>query len=356
MKRTRTPIAWMGLALWALSVPVGWPGIARADECASYGPRAWMSNPYNGSKVAKNARFQVDIAPSCGGVEGGPPHEFRLVNGAGAEIAMTSKVVSIEKNCQPVPCQTLELSPVAPLAPGTVVVEVRIPEGPGKLGPWEALARFEAAGWVDQLAPQFDGIAKADVSVVVGSAPISPCQAVPAWEIVARFLFTPARDEQTSKDDLLYALDKRVPGQSDWEELNEFRPNFDEATGQGYFDLRNQSFWGQSYEFRLRVADAAGHGTIGSKTALLSFPAKPSEEPSGMPENRSDGAEDIPAGGEGKIEKINGVNDQIGPRGGCAGCAMAQGQGGASVLGAVLVYGLYFLRLLGKRRAIGQRV
>ena len=328
--------AWAALLASALAF---YSGDALADECASYGPEAWMSNPYNGSKVAANARFQVDVAPSCGGVEGGPPHAFRLVNAKGTEIETISKVVAMDKNCRPVPCQTIELMPARPLAGGPLVLEMRKPLKPGELGPWEVLARFEAAAWTDEIAPQFDGIADAKVSVIVGSAPISPCQAEPAWELSARFSFDLARDGESNANDLLYMLDGKAEGQSEWSELLSFRPNIEEKTGRGFYELRNQSYWGQSFDFRLRVQDAAGHETVGQKTAALRFPAKPSGEPS------------LPEGAVSKAPSAASAQEGMRARGGCAGCeAFGSKSGDRSALGLGSM-ALLVLLGIGRRRA-----
>lgn len=308
------------LALGFMLVAALSPSVALSDECASYGPEAWMSNPHNGSKIAMNARFRIEVAPSCGGIEGGPPHQFRLVNAKGAELESSQKVIAENKNCKPVPCQTIALIPGRPLEGGTVVVEVKKPMEGGKLGPWETLARYEAAGWVDKSAPQFDGIADTQVSVIVGSAPISPCQAEPAWEISARFLFELAHDGDSNPDDLLYALDGKAAGQSEWIELLSFRPNIDEKTGRGFYEWHNQKEWGQSFDFRLRVKDAAGYETVGLKTVSLVFPAKPG----GQPRAEQAKGDDRVVREADKAMGVPSAQDGLRGRGGCAGCEAAR--------------------------------
>ena len=56
------------------------------DECASHGPVAEIDVPKGGMTVMQNIRFRVGLFPTCGGVEGGPEHRFRVVDKNGIKI------------------------------------------------------------------------------------------------------------------------------------------------------------------------------------------------------------------------------------------------------------------------------
>jgi hypothetical protein len=141
------------LVVWAAS------SVARADECASYGPRAFLSLPGGDGLLAENARFEVGLFPACGGFEGGPPHAFRLT-ARGKELAFGIRKRVEYPGCEPAACEVAVLTPEAPLSRGEVAVEVRQPVAEHELGEWEVLGRFVVGRDADQQAPWFAGIVR----------------------------------------------------------------------------------------------------------------------------------------------------------------------------------------------------
>jgi hypothetical protein len=97
----------------------------RADECASNGPRADRDVPREGDRVPANARFRVLVAPSCGGIENAPEHDFRLIDVDGTVVPSRRETWARWH---------VELVPEADLAPGTYELQVRRPVSARALG------------------------------------------------------------------------------------------------------------------------------------------------------------------------------------------------------------------------------
>lgn len=265
----------------------GWPSASLADECASYGPKAHLSTPVDGARVAANAHLHVGLYVSCGGVEGGPRHQFRLLDADGKEVALHERRKPPTARCQRPTCQELELVPRALLAPGAYRLEVRRPVDEHTLGAWSVLGHMTALDRIDAAAPKLEGIVEASAEPVEGTAFLSPCQAVPAWELRTTVEFEAAEDGPTDHDELLYALDRQPPAGGPWSEVAGFRPDGAGGSRRSYsFDSDD---WEQSWRYRIRVHDAAGHETIGARTMVVTAPAEPTEPvPGAVTDERRD--------------------------------------------------------------------
>lgn len=250
------------LVLLTLAVPA----TADADECASYGPMAYLDAPFDGSDVPANVRFRVLVVPSCGGLEGAPPHDFRVLDPAG--LAVPADVV-------PWGPHHVELVPRAALARGEHELQVRRPSSTTTLGDWERLARVRATGERDDRPPTLHGLRAGAARAVWGSVPLSPCQLVPGWELEVRFDFDAADDAPRPHDELLYRLERRRPGGTAWEPDHTFRAA--RTGGRGSFSWKSTAGWGEVWEYRLTVRDLAGHQTVGTTTVTVDAPERPAE-------------------------------------------------------------------------------
>lgn len=241
------------------------PATDAADECASYGPMAYLDAPFDGTDVPANVRFRVLVAPSCGGLEGAPAHAFRLLDAAGNE-APTDVV--------PWGTHHVELAPRTDLAPGEHELQVRRPISTEALGEWQRLARVRATAERDERAPSFDGLRSGAARAVRGSVPLSPCEVVPGWELETRLVFDAADDAPRNHAELLYRLERRRPGAVAWEHDRTFRAAAGRPTS---FSWKDTTGWGETWEYRLSVRDLAGHETTGAATATVAAPPRPTE-------------------------------------------------------------------------------
>ena len=241
------------------------PATDAADECASYGPMAYLDAPFDGTDVPSNARFRVLVAPSCGGLENAPTHEFRLLDAAGT--AVPADVVSWGPYHR-------ELVPRAALAMGEHELQVRRPISAEALGDWQQLARFRATDERDDRPPTLDGLRSGSARAVRGSVPISPCQAVPGWQLETRLEFEAADDAPRPHGELLYRLGRRRPGDAVWEHDRTFRAA---AGRRSSFSWKSTAGWGEAWEYRLSVRDLAGHETTGAATVTVAAPPRPDE-------------------------------------------------------------------------------
>jgi hypothetical protein len=242
------------------------PAAAEADECASYGPVAYLDAPFDGTDVPANVRFRLLVVPSCGGLEGAPPHEFRVLDPAGT---------AVPADLVPWGPHHLELVPRDALARGEHELQVRRPSSTTTLGAWERLARVRATGERDDRPPTFHGLRTGTARALWGSVPLSPCQVVPGWELEIRLEFDAADDAPRDHLALLYRLERRPPGSGGWKDDTTFRPT--PAGSRWSFAWKNTAGWGETWEYRLSVRDLAGHETIGVATATLKAPARPAE-------------------------------------------------------------------------------
>lgn len=242
------------------------PAAIAADECASYGPMAYLDAPFDGTDAPANTHFRVLVAPSCGGLEGAPAHEFRLLDPAGETVAA---------DVAPWGPHHVELVPRADLAPGDHELQVRRPVSTTALGDWQKLARVRATTGTDDRTPSFDGLRSGTARAVRGSVPLSPCEMVPGWELETRLTFDAADDAPRDHDELLYRLERRSPGATAWEDYRTFRPT--PAGRRWMFSWKDTAGWGETWEYRLSVRDLAGHETTGAATVTVAAPPRPTE-------------------------------------------------------------------------------
>ena len=247
----------------------------RADECASYGPRADRDVPREGDRVSANALFRAIVAPSCGGVENAPEHEFRLVDGAGAVVPARRESWAR---------WLVELVPETDLAPGAYEFQVRRPVSEEALGDWQTLVRVTATAERDDREPSFAGIRSGTAKAERGSVPISPCQAEDGDLLRTRLEFAAADDSPREHDELLYRLDRRHPGDEGWEEWRTFRPTPEGDTWFFSWSAWEREAWGVEWEYRIAVRDMAGHETIGAATVTVTAPPRPGATPEPVPE------------------------------------------------------------------------
>ncbi len=241
------------------------PATDVADECASYGPMAYLDAPFDGTDAPANTHFRVLVAPSCGGVEGAPAHEFRLLDAAGVEVP-TDTTTWAE--------WFVEVVPKTPLAAGDHELQVRRPISTTALGDWQKLARVRATPERDDRAPSFTGLRSGTARAVWGTVPLSPCEVVPGWELETRLVFDAADDAPRDHDELLYRLERRRPGTEVWEHDRTFRASDGRRTS---FSWKSTTGWGETWEYRLSVRDLAGHETAGAAAVTIVAPPRPTE-------------------------------------------------------------------------------
>jgi hypothetical protein len=237
---------------------------AGSDECESYGPVASIDAPKSGSQVPRNVHFRLGLYPTCGALEGGPQHRFRIVNQAGQEAE--SQRIRLTKFI-------FEIEPSQPLETGDWKLQVKRPEAQWSLGAWETLSRVKVARSSDRQAPKFAGISLAQADAVAGLVALSPCQVETDWVVSTRLYFLEAKDAGRQHDELLYFLDRKKPKDSRWTHHSTFRPH-KEKTGMS-FSFNTERAWEQTWQYRIRVRDLAGNETIGDKTFEVVHPARP---------------------------------------------------------------------------------
>ncbi len=240
---------------------------ASPDECASYGPVATLDLPRGNRPVLQNTRFRVGLYPTCGGVEGGPEHRFRIVDARGEPITHKRYFWTDP---------FLEVTPAEALKPGTWRLQVRRPKGAGELGEWETMVKVRVDKGLDVKAPTFAGIERVEAAAVDGTIPISPCQAKTGKVVRTTLVLSPAQDDVDGPDDLLYLIERRPKGEKTWIRFQTFRPK------DHRFSFESRDAWGQTWEIRVTVRDAAGNQTTGGKTATVRNPPKPP----GLPRRR----------------------------------------------------------------------
>lgn len=237
---------------------------AFADECT----QGWVASldvPRDGATVRPGAHFRVLEYWGCSPVDGGPKHQYRLQTGSGAEIPF--RTVAWAEHY-------LELAPDPAIAEGEMQLEVRRPIDKTTLGPFEKLTRVRVAGTPDTTPPAFDGLSDGKAEAIEGSVRLSPCQAIPGWQLETHLRFAQATDAGSHHDELLYLLERARPGAETWERVTTLRP-----TPQGQwmtFSWKDERGWGESWVYRMHVRDMAGHETIGAKTVALRNPELPS--------------------------------------------------------------------------------
>ncbi|MBI5533384.1 MAG: hypothetical protein HY898_11760 [Deltaproteobacteria bacterium] len=236
---------------------------AFADECT----QGWVSSldvPRDGATVRPGAHFRVLEYWGCSPVSGGPKHQYRLQNGSGAEIPFRTDAWADHY---------LELVPEPTVAQGDLQLEVRRPVDKTTLGPFEKLARVQVAGTPDTMPPIFQGLSDGKSEAIEGSVMLSPCQAIPGWQLQTRLRFAQATDAGSHHDELIYLLERARPGADTWERVTTLRP-----TPQGEwmtFSWKDERGWGESWVYRMHVRDMAGHETIGAKTVAIRNPELP---------------------------------------------------------------------------------
>jgi hypothetical protein len=259
---------------------------ARADECASVGPQAFLLAPSEGDRVPPSFRFRLWIGPGCGGIPGAPAHRVRVVGEDGVVVEHRETAADLGG---------VEIVPVRPLAPGEWELQMRRPVSGEALGDWEHVASVVVAGEADGTAPRFDGIAAAEARAVGGLVPLSPCEMRRAWVLRTTVRFAAAEDPPWPHDHLLYLLDRRTPDAAAWQPFRTFRPH---AGDDGrVFSWESAEGWNGTWVYRLRVRDFSGNETIGERIAEVTAPERPAGEP--PPERATEPVPDpVPAGVE----------------------------------------------------------
>jgi len=235
-----------------------------ADECASHGPVAEIDVPKNDMSVMQNTRFRVGLFPTCGGVESGSKHRFRVVDKNGIKI--THKRYFWTDHF-------IEVTPAEALKPGSWSLQVRRPLSKKRLGKWETLVRVKVKKGLDVTAPRFEGIDQAKAAAAAGTVFRSPCQAETGWVVRTTIQLATAEDDDTSRSELLYMLERKAKGDRKWMQFRTFRPR------KHSFSIETEQGWEQIWEYRVKVRDMAGNETIGKKTAEVHSPARPTGLP-----------------------------------------------------------------------------
>jgi hypothetical protein len=239
---------------------------AAAEQC-QMGWNLSLDVPRDGATIRPGARFRILEYMGCSSIDGGPRHELRLLDAAGAEIAV-----------DPLPYgrDYIELTPKAPLSPGAAALWVRRPATKDTLGPWEPLSRVTVAGDADTSPPVFDGIVWGDARPIEGTVALSPCQAVPGWELQSRLRFPKAVDAESEHDELLYRLQRAPPSSEQWEDVTTLRPSPD--GDRMAFEWRSESGWSETFRYRMSVRDMGGLETTGARLVTIANPARPARE------------------------------------------------------------------------------
>jgi hypothetical protein len=241
-----------------LSVP------STGDECASYGTVAEIDVPKDGIAVVQNIRFRVGLFRTCGGVEGGPEHRFRVVDKN--DIETTHRRYFWTDHF-------LEVTPAEPLKPGSWRLQVRRPVTSERLGKWETLVQVKVKKGLDVTAPRFEGTKQAKAEAVAGTVFLSPCEAETGWVVRTTIQLYPAEDDHSGRSELFYMLERRAKGDREWKQFRTFRPENQS------FSIERDHDWEQVWEYRVRVRDMAGNETVGKKVTEVHNPAKPAGQP-----------------------------------------------------------------------------
>lgn len=238
------------------------PSPGEGDECATRGMVAGIDVPKDGMTVPQNTRFRVGLFDACGGLEGGPEHRFRVVDQH--DVKTTHKRYFWTEHF-------LEVTPAGALKPGIWRLQVRRPVSKNKLGKWETLAQVNVKEGLDVAAPRFAGIKLAKAEAAAGTVFRSPCEAGTGWIVRTTIRLFAADDDNTSRDGLLYLLERKAKGDRRWVKYRTFRPENQS------FSFETESGWGQVWEYRVKVRDMAGNETVGKKPVEVLNPPRPAE-------------------------------------------------------------------------------
>lgn len=252
---------------------LGLPGTASADECAPGFVHGRVTTPLDGREVARNIHFYVDESTGCGRELESVPPKYRLVGTRGP--------VPFDRAASRFDDGELvagELLPVGPLT-----VEVRDPIAEDQLGPWHPLITVQVVDRIDESPPVFAGISSVEVAIVKGWIGSYACMPEEGPVVETTVHFQLADDGPTPHDELLYVLDRRRGGDSEWQGFRLFRPH--REGDQGHFKWEDEFGFSQTWAYRLRVVDGSGHETIGPALATVTNPARP-EEPATEEEPR----------------------------------------------------------------------